>query len=409
MTLSLHHIVLAIVGALSAAGLARPGEATASDYPTPRAIGQRKLPVAESTIQRTAATETPAQHGTELGTSNTPRPKTVRVDGAAPIGAAVHAEDVQPIIISRGNAVPVSPRVPVPSEPRELPSTSLIMPTPRTIARPRPYTGPRVETISESARPASQETTVPTPLGVAPAPAASATAPREAVSPSDQTRATLPADGNTLRVVTKNVTPIRGLPRVKVSPEIARQNYDDQLSQPGGIQPMPPRDEFKPSDDDLKRWFTPLNSIGISAQPEPGDMPKDYSGNLFAVDEQPMRKDWPEREFNWEAPELWHQPFYFDDVPLERYGQSVWPARQAWISGMRFYMTFPILPVKLWADPPFTKVASYGYYRVGDDNPAVAQRPRKPYGFGPWGYGQWRGAGSLWYVPPAPMWSSTPQ
>jgi hypothetical protein len=242
-------------------------------------------------------------------------------------------------------------------------------------------------------RPASHETDAPSTS-------------EQPVSTSNHVETNTASEATKLRVVTKSVSTGHSLPRVR----IASTQSPYSTTSPVGValQPMP-HDASQPTDADLARWFTPLNQVGILPQPEPGDLPRDYSGKLFAIDDQPRRKAWPEREFNWEAPELWHQPFYFDDVPLERYGQSIWPARQAWLSGLKFYMTFPLLPVKLWADPPYSKVASFGYYRVGADNPAVRQKSRLPHGFGLWGYGYAPGAGSQWYVPPSPAWTTTPQ
>lgn len=229
----------------------------------------------------------------------------------------------------------------------------------------------------------------------------------EAKSPSDQvTPAT--TDTNELRVVAKSVSTSRSLPRVKINPVSDSGRASATHPVATTMQPAAQPGTFKPTQADLDRWFTPLNQVGILPQPAPGEMPPDLSGELFAVDDVPRRKDWPEQSFYWEAPEVWHQPYYFDDVPLERYGQSIAPARQAWLSGLKFYMTFPLMPVKLWADPPFTKVATFGYYRVGSDNPAVRQKSMFPHGYGPWGYGYWRGAGAFWDVPPTPAWETTP-
>ena len=41
-------------------------------------------------------------------------------------------------------------------------------------------------------------------------------------------------------------------------------------------------------------------------------------------------------EFQWAPANFFHQPLYFDDTPLERYGQSVCPHLQPIISGGRF-------------------------------------------------------------------------
>ena len=51
------------------------------------------------------------------------------------------------------------------------------------------------------------------------------------------------------------------------------------------------------------------------------EVPQDFSKELFRTDgERPTSL--ASRSFTWQASELYHQPLYFDDVPLERYGQT---------------------------------------------------------------------------------------
>jgi len=341
--------LLAAAFAVSLVGQDAPG----ADYPTPRPLHTRR-PVAPEALPA-AATDVPAKQLAPTAEAATKHPKIVRVDLQLPIEQNAPA-----------NVAPDQNSV---AAPREFPAAAAIMPTPRTIARTMPHPDPQVGLT-----------------------------PFEAASPSDQT-------APSVRLVTKNVSTSQSLPKVRVASTTV-----PATTTATAYQPPPVRDVFAPpSDADLKRWFTPLDQIGIVARGEPGEFPRDYSGDIFAVDDKPRRKKWPEREFNWEAPEVWHQPFYFEDVPLERYGQSLNPERQAWLSGLKFYMTFPLLPVKLWADPPFSKVATFGYYRAGSDNPAVRQKSILPYGYGPRGGGYWRGAGSFWDVPLTPAWETTPQ
>ena len=50
---------------------------------------------------------------------------------------------------------------------------------------------------------------------------------------------------------------------------------------------------------------------------------------------------------SWQATEFWHRPLYFDDVPLERYGQMHHPLIQPWLSGVHFFGNVPLLPYKM--------------------------------------------------------------
>jgi hypothetical protein len=78
--------------------------------------------------------------------------------------------------------------------------------------------------------------------------------------------------------------------------------------------------------------------------------------------------------FCWAAPEMAYQPLYFDDTPLERYGQSVCPGLQPLLSGAHFFAMFPLMPYKLGLDGPCEPVYNLGYYRPGSDAPCVRQR-----------------------------------
>lgn len=78
--------------------------------------------------------------------------------------------------------------------------------------------------------------------------------------------------------------------------------------------------------------------------------------------------------FHWAPPNFAYQPLYFDDVPLERYGQSVLPAAQPLLSGVHFFGMFPIIPYKMGIDRTHDPVYTFGYYRVGSDAPPVRQR-----------------------------------
>jgi len=78
--------------------------------------------------------------------------------------------------------------------------------------------------------------------------------------------------------------------------------------------------------------------------------------------------------FAWTAPEIWHKSLYFDDIQLERYGQSRAPLLQPFLSGAHFFGTLPILPYKLGLNGPFEMTSNLGYYRPGSAAPCVGRR-----------------------------------
>jgi hypothetical protein len=359
MSLALRISIVSAFATAIAVGFAGLDDLRAADYPTPRPLAKRQAEPSPSDIHPVAPLDAPPPVAPVAEESTPRRPRVVRVDVQSPIATA---------------------------EPRELPPLNLAMPTPRAIARRQTDDGKSAPAMQASpARAASHESDIP---GEKPA------------NTDGSILNVVPRDGITSSPMPWILVPSRGSPP-------SNGPYATKLT--AAVMQPPTAHSYIPTAEDLDRWFTPLNKLGIQSQPEQGDFPRDYSGKLFAIESKPRRKDWPEREFNWEAPEVWHQPFYFEDVPLERYGQSLCPERQAWLSGLKFYMTFPLLPIKLWADPPFSKVATFGYYRVGSDNPAVRQKSILPYGYGPEGGGYARGAGSFWEVPPLPAWETTPQ
>ena len=101
-------------------------------------------------------------------------------------------------------------------------------------------------------------------------------------------------------------------------------------------------------------------------------MPHDYSADLLPGDKRSPR-EFSEREFHWEASDFFYQPTYFSDVPLERYGQTVSPALQPFVSGTRFLLTFPVMPYKMGVEGTHERVYDLGLYRPGSPAPPTRQ------------------------------------
>jgi hypothetical protein len=119
--------------------------------------------------------------------------------------------------------------------------------------------------------------------------------------------------------------------------------------------------------------YKPLSAVDVDVRIQSDKLPIDLSGDLFSSGGgvAPSRLDGVERQFSWEPAELTYQPLYFDDVPLERYGQRVHPLIQPWLSGARFFGTFPIMPYKMTLNHPFSRVTPYGLYRPGSPTPLI--------------------------------------
>lgn len=73
--------------------------------------------------------------------------------------------------------------------------------------------------------------------------------------------------------------------------------------------------------------------------------------------------------FQWEASNLWHQPLYFEDPSLERYGHTHHELVQPFVSVGRFGLQLVGLPYQSVIDPYDCRVYTLGWYRPGDHAP----------------------------------------
>jgi hypothetical protein len=137
-------------------------------------------------------------------------------------------------------------------------------------------------------------------------------------------------------------------------------------------QPVHPRC-FTPQE--MRTWYKPIGEIRVSPPPSPGQLPEDCSRSLFAPpSREAFRRAINYRcTFYWVASNMAHQPLYWDDQPLERYGQSVLPLAQPVLSGVHFFATFPLIPYQIGLDHLYDPIYTLGYYRPGDCAPPTLQ------------------------------------
>lgn len=129
-----------------------------------------------------------------------------------------------------------------------------------------------------------------------------------------------------------------------------------------------------PSKEDLARWAKPIDQIRVWAPAPQGPLPTDGSTSLFAQKGTAAARLWACGNVAWCPSELAYHPLYFDDVPLERYGQTPCPILQPALSGALFFGTVPLLPYKMLIDRPCDCIWAYGYYRPGSPTPCIRQR-----------------------------------
>ncbi len=84
----------------------------------------------------------------------------------------------------------------------------------------------------------------------------------------------------------------------------------------------------------------------------------------------------PSNTFCWTAPNLYHQPLYFEQPYMERFGVGPHRAVQPWSSGLAFYGRIPLLPLSLLNHPPQSRDYTLGYRRPGDSVTRVPLRTK---------------------------------
>jgi len=95
-------------------------------------------------------------------------------------------------------------------------------------------------------------------------------------------------------------------------------------------------------------------------------VPKD----IAFPDEELKQRLSPDRLFAWEASNLFHNPLYFEDAPLERNGHSHGDLfLQPLVSLTRMSVQLVGLPYQTVIDSPHTKRYTLGWYRPGEPAP----------------------------------------
>ncbi len=101
----------------------------------------------------------------------------------------------------------------------------------------------------------------------------------------------------------------------------------------------------------------------------------DIDPSLQAPEEVPLTSDGPIAHamtptcFQWQASDLYHNPLYFEDPALERYGHTYHPVVQPFASAGRFGVQLIGLPYQMTIDPPCKRMYTLGWYRPGECAP----------------------------------------
>jgi hypothetical protein len=125
--------------------------------------------------------------------------------------------------------------------------------------------------------------------------------------------------------------------------------------------------------------FKPLDQIQVVPRLDRPVLPEDRATDLFsppapASPEALRRADWQTSVYAWTPPEFFHRPLYFDDQPLERYGQSVHPRLQPAVSTGKFFKDVVFLPYYLVIDGHHQWVSPLGWDRPGSYATPIRER-----------------------------------
>lgn len=134
-------------------------------------------------------------------------------------------------------------------------------------------------------------------------------------------------------------------------------------------------DDFdsKPPEAPMTTWnLKPMTSITPGIRPVSGKSPADQSWQLTNRGSMPIVNS--SKLFAWTAPNITHQPLYFEDVSLERYGQTRGLIKQPFVSGLHFLKSAAFLPYYSLYDPINSCDGPLGYCRPGDSVNCVANK-----------------------------------
>ncbi len=112
--------------------------------------------------------------------------------------------------------------------------------------------------------------------------------------------------------------------------------------------------------------------------PQPDSIPKDKRvscPDMLALPQHgSTSRNFATTQYTWLPTNVFHNPLYFEDVALERYGQQYPVGIQPFVSLGRFGIQFLGLPYQMAIDPVHREIYALGYYRPGDCPPELEYR-----------------------------------
>lgn len=125
-------------------------------------------------------------------------------------------------------------------------------------------------------------------------------------------------------------------------------------------------DDRKPADTPKPPPQKPLSELSIDIRPT-GAAPANAAAEdhyLAPAEVDPTDRGWNDTLYFWQASNMAHQPLYFEQAYVERYGYN-YGCLQPIASGVQFCGDFALLPAKMIVRPPRDCVWTLGYGRPG--------------------------------------------
>jgi hypothetical protein len=174
---------------------------------------------------------------------------------------------------------------------------------------------------------------------------------------------------------------------LRIAPSVEEPSGSRRDSQPAGPPEPPPPERRKPEPGAGREppsgfESRPIGELTVNIGCRDGVLPTDFGRDQLARMQAKGRsivfdRDWQKMGYCWDAPGLCYRPLYFEEVNLERYGYGPKYLRiaQPVISAGQFFVTVPILPYRMVAEPSRQCVYTLGHYRLGSAVPYQVQLP----------------------------------
>ncbi len=113
-----------------------------------------------------------------------------------------------------------------------------------------------------------------------------------------------------------------------------------------------------------------MQEVRVDVREFSNKVPADESSVLnSSVGSIYRRSGQTEKEFSWAAPNIRFQPLYFEDVAVERYGQTRGLIKQPIVSTFKFFRDAALLPLNAAIDRPYSCDVPLGHGRPGSPTP----------------------------------------